>query len=54
MADPLPGVDFHSYAVEDDLVVPADAKPGAYILGWRWDCEATSQIWSNCADVTIE
>ena len=24
-----------------------------YVLGWRWDCEATAQVWSNCADVTL-
>ena len=29
-------------------------KPGKYILGFRYDCEATAQVWSNCADVTLE
>jgi len=53
--DPLP--DFHSdytkYAVEDSVVVPEDIPAGDYVLGWRWDCEQTSQVWSSCADITI-
>jgi len=51
--DPLPGANFHSYAIEDRVVVPADLPPGDYVLGWRWDCEMTSQVWSSCADITI-
>ena len=31
----------------------AHLKPGRYILGFRYDCEATAQVWSNCADVTL-
>lgn len=27
--------------------------PGDYVLSWRWDCEQTSQVWANCADITI-
>jgi hypothetical protein len=26
---------------------------GKYVLGWRYDCEATAQVWSNCADITL-
>mmetsp|Transcript_117046 Transcript_117046/g.342835 ORF Transcript_117046/g.342835 Transcript_117046/m.342835 type:complete len:359 (+) Transcript_117046:60-1136(+) len=40
-------------AVVDNVQVPANLKPGKYVLGWRWDCEATAQIWSNCADITV-
>jgi hypothetical protein len=29
--------------------IPKDLKPGKYILGFRYDCEATAQVWSNCA-----
>ena len=37
-----------------DLVhVPATIEPGNYILGWRWDCEQSNQIWSSCSDLTI-
>lgn len=43
----------HKHAVRDVLKVPSDLPPGKYVLGWRWDCEATAQVWSNCADVTL-
>ena len=49
----LPDVPEDSYAIEDTLVVPDDIPPGDYVLGWRWDCEMTSQVWSSCADITI-
>ena len=51
--DPTGGIDIHEYAVEDTVSVPEDIPAGRYVLGWRWDCEETAQIWSNCADVTI-
>lgn len=38
----------------DWLRVPTDIQPGEYVLGWRWDGEQSSQIWSSCADVTIK
>merc|ERR1712032_885143 len=33
--------------VDGDVVKPK----GDWVLSWRWDCEETAQIWSNCADV---
>lgn len=39
--------------ISDMVLIPKDLKPGEYVLGWRWDCEETAQIWQNCADVTI-
>ena len=39
--------------VLDVLQVPSTLPPGEYVLGWRYDCEATAQVWSNCADITI-
>jgi len=58
--DPLPGgtgdyPDQHQeeFAIEDTLQVPADMPTGAYVLGWRWDAEMTSQIWQSCSDITI-
>lgn len=48
------GVDWNGYAVRDVVKIPTDLQPGKYILGFRYDCEATAQVWSNCADVTIE
>lgn len=39
--------------IVDGLMVPADLAPGDYVLGFRWDCEQTSQVWSSCADITV-
>ena len=41
-------------AIVDELDLPADLPPGDYVLGWRWDCEQTPQVWSSCADVYIQ
>ena len=27
--------------------------PGSYLLSWRWDCEESTQVWQNCADVEL-
>jgi len=43
----------HTHAIRDVVKIPAHLAPGKYVLGWRWDCEATAQVWSNCADVTL-
>lgn len=53
LPNPVPGVDTHDYVIEDTVKVP-NVPPGDYVVGWRWDCETTSQIWSSCADITIE
>lgn len=37
----------------DQLRVPAHLEPGEYVLGFRWDCELTAQVWQSCADITI-
>jgi hypothetical protein len=37
----------------DSVQVPSNLPPGKYILGFRYDCEATAQVWSNCADITL-
>lgn len=39
--------------IQDKVVIPKNLSPGDYVLGWRWDCEETAQIWQNCADVVI-
>jgi len=44
---------FHDFSVVDYVTLPADLPTGDYFLSWRWDCEATTQIWQNCADVHI-
>eukprot|EP01052_Picozoa_sp_SAG31_P022909 SAG31_NODE_1849_length_7088_cov_2.647446_2_plen_222_part_00 len=40
--------------IEDTLLVPPAIRPGEYVLNWRWDCEATSQVWQSCSDGPIE
>eukprot|EP01047_Picozoa_sp_COSAG01_P081308 COSAG01_NODE_16160_length_1264_cov_1.037768_3_plen_213_part_01 len=37
----------HFHAVRDVLKVPAHLAAGRYVLGWRYDCEATAQ--GQCA-----
>lgn len=37
----------------DRVEIPAGLPPGPYVLGWRWDCEESNQIWQSCSDVTI-
>jgi len=39
--------------ISDMVFIPEDLAAGDYVLGWRWDCEETAQIWQNCADVII-
>jgi len=39
--------------MNDVVKVPGTLPPGRYVLGWRYDCEATAQVWSNCADITL-
>eukprot|EP00656_Telonema_subtile_P018076 TRINITY_DN19740_c0_g4_i1.p1 TRINITY_DN19740_c0_g4~~TRINITY_DN19740_c0_g4_i1.p1 ORF type:complete len:386 (+),score=67.28 TRINITY_DN19740_c0_g4_i1:61-1218(+) len=42
-----------SLEIVDQLVIPKDLPAGEYVLGWRWDCEESNQIWQSCSDVTI-
>jgi hypothetical protein len=35
------------------VVIPEHLPAGEYVVGFRWDCEETAQIWSSCGDVTI-
>lgn len=39
--------------ISDHVLIPSHLAAGEYVLGWRWDCEETAQIWQNCADVII-
>jgi len=59
--EPIPGLHgfgyvvsgpLHSYNIVDELVVP-DLSDGDYLFSWRLDSEQTTQIWQNCADITI-
>ena len=37
----------------DYVEVPVDLVPGQYVLSFRWDCQATPQIWNACANINI-
>eukprot|EP00316_Scyphosphaera_apsteinii_P005353 CAMPEP_0119349492 /NCGR_PEP_ID=MMETSP1333-20130426/109577_1 /TAXON_ID=418940 /ORGANISM="Scyphosphaera apsteinii, Strain RCC1455" /LENGTH=263 /DNA_ID=CAMNT_0007362089 /DNA_START=323 /DNA_END=1114 /DNA_ORIENTATION=- len=45
--------DWTGGVIEDHVIIPSDIAPGKYVLGWRWDCEESTQVWSSCSDVTI-
>ena len=49
--DPVPGIDTHSFVVEDSVMVPKQIPAGEYVLGRRWDCEGSSQVWNTCSDI---
>jgi len=39
--------------IVDHVQIPSWLAPGDYVLGWRWDCEESNQIWASCSDVKI-
>mmetsp|Transcript_15145 Transcript_15145/g.32669 ORF Transcript_15145/g.32669 Transcript_15145/m.32669 type:complete len:537 (-) Transcript_15145:364-1974(-) len=41
------------FNIVDEIQVPEGLEPGDYVIGFRWDCEQTNQIWSSCGDVKI-
>jgi hypothetical protein len=41
-----------AYEIIDKVKVP-NLQPGRYVLSFRWDCEQTPQIWSQCSDIEI-
>ena len=45
--------DWTNGQIVDKVYIPTDLEPGAWVVGWRWDCEETTQVWSSCADVQI-
>lgn len=45
--------DWKGGQIVDTLKIPSDLEVGDYVLGWRWDCEETTQIWQSCADISI-
>jgi len=44
----------YNLQIVDTLALPDSLPPGDYVLGWRWDCEESSQIWASCSDVKIK
>jgi hypothetical protein len=33
------------FSITDQLRIPAGLATGHWVLGWRWDCEETAQVW---------
>merc|ERR1711957_391763 len=54
-APPFPGGQGSKWAFSlvDRVVLPSELPAGDYLISWRWDCEATPQVWTNCGDVTL-
>ena len=44
----------YNVEIVDEVFVEEDIKPGRYVVGFRWDCEKSAQIWQSCADITVE
>jgi len=42
-----------NFNIIDLVQVPASLPAGDYVLGFRWDCEQSPQIWADCADIEI-
>merc|ERR1719399_1732506 len=47
------GKDVPDWSIMDRVVVPDDLEEGDYLLSWRWDCEESTQVWQNCADLKL-
>jgi len=43
----------YNMEIVDMVKIPDDLPAGPYVLGWRWDCEESNQIWSSCSDISI-
>jgi hypothetical protein len=44
---------FANMEIVDHVRIPSELPAGEYVLGWRWDCEQSNQIWQSCSDVSI-
>jgi hypothetical protein len=42
-----------AFSLVDRVILPKDLPAGDYLISWRWDCENTAQVWTNCGDVTL-
>jgi len=47
-----PAVKRYMPDIVDRLQLPSGLT-GDYVLGLRWDCEGTAQVWASCSDITI-
>jgi len=47
------GKNIPEWSMMDRVVIPEGLEEGEYLLGWRWDCEESTQVWQNCADLVL-
>jgi len=43
----------HNWAFKDKVKIPKNLAVGDYVLSFRWDCQATHQVWNTCANIKI-
>lgn len=43
----------YNLEIVDMVTLPANLPAGDYVVGFRWDCEESNQIWQSCADIKI-
>merc|ERR1711907_60973 len=39
--------------IVDRVQLPSNLAAGEWVLGWRWDCEESNQVWTSCSDVSV-
>jgi len=47
------GKNVPNWSIMDKVVIPSELAEGEYLLSWRWDCEESTQVWQNCADIRL-
>jgi hypothetical protein len=45
--------DFDEWLLVDRLQLPPDLDTGSWVLGFRWDCEQSLQVWQQCASINV-
>ena len=48
-----PDVALFLWILMDEVTVPGNLESGEYVLSFRWDNEATPQVWSGCSNIMI-
>lgn len=43
----------YNLEIVDRVVIPDNIPTGKYVLGFRWDCEESNQIWQSCSDINV-
>lgn len=43
----------YNLEIVDKVRIPKDLPAGDYVVGFRYDCEESNQVWSSCSDVKV-